>query len=247
MKKPRLSLRIALSLVVLFMAISAGAVHAPGSDIPQRHTLSVRQFSESSTAELEALTGKKLSWKDRLVLKILKKRLRKAIQENPALGDVPMDNRLFAPCSKITLHTGEVVEADILQITDTRVIYRRCGRPNAPEIDISKGDVASIEGPDGKIVFQDTGNEDYASGDNEYSEPETEKLAGWALACSIVGLFFFPLLIAGAIMGAISLGRMRRNPGKYKGKGMAQAALIIGIAFVALLIFVIAVFAVSFG
>lgn len=247
MKKPRLSLRIALSLVVLFMAISAGAVHAPGSDIPQRHTLSIRQFSESSNAELETLLGKKLSWKDRIVLKILKKKLRKAIQENPAFGEVPMGNHLLAPCSKIKLHTGEIIEADIIQITATRVIYRRCGRPNAPEIDISKGDVARIEGPDGKIVFQDDGQDDPLYQDNDYAPRKTEKMAVWAFVCSLSGLLFFPLFIVGAILGAISLGRIRRNPGRYKGKGLALAALIIGIAFVALLIMVIAIFAASFG
>ncbi|MFM9946500.1 MAG: DUF4190 domain-containing protein [Saprospiraceae bacterium] len=207
----------------------------------------MRQFSESSNAELEALLGKKLSWKDRIVLKILKKKLRKAIQENPAFGEVPMGNHLLAPCSKIKLHTGEVIEADILEISANRVVYRRCGRPNSPEIDISKGDVARIENSDGKIVFQDNGQADYLQDEVRYEEPQTEKMAAWALTCSLLGLLFFPLFIVGAILGAISLGRFRRNPGRYKGKGMAVAALIIGCVVVALLIMVIAIFATGFG
>lgn len=251
MNQPILPFKFVLSLALLLLSVAAIAVNVPqsrpesGKMMPPN--LSMRQFSESSNAELESLLGKKLSWKDRIVLKILKKKLRRAIQENPAFGEVPMGNHLLAPCSKIKLHTGEIIEADILEITATRVVYRRCGRPNTPEIDISKGDVASIENSDGKIVFQDRGNEDYAYRDTGYSEPETEKLASWALICSIVGLFFFPLLIAGTIMGAISLGRIRRNPGKYKGKGMAQAAVIIGVAFVALLIFFIIIFAAAGG
>lgn len=253
MNQPILPFKFVLSLAILLLSVSAIAVNMPqtasesGKQI--RPTLSIRQFSESSNAEMEALTGKKLSWKDRIVLKILKKRLKKAVQENPELGELPMDDRLFAPCSKIKLHTGEVIEADILQITDTRVVYRRCGRPNAPEIDISKGDVASIESSDGKLIFQDVGQNDPLYRDTDYEQPESEKMAGWALVCSILGLLFFPLFIVGAILGAISLGRIRRNPGRYrrKSKSMALAALIIGIAFVALLIFVIAIFAVSFG
>lgn len=250
MNQPIQPLKFVLSFVLLLLSVAAFAVNAPLIQIPckpQPPNLSIRQFSESSNAELETLLGKKLSWKDRIVLKILKKKLRKAIQENPAFGEVPMGNHLLAPCSKIKLHTGEIIEADIIQITATRVIYRRCGRPNAPEIDISKGDVARIEGPDGKIVFQDDGQDDPLYQDNDYAPRKTEKMAVWAFVCSLSGLLFFPLFIVGAILGAISLGRIRRNPGRYKGKGLALAALIIGIAFVALLIMVIAIFAASFG
>ncbi|MDZ4680403.1 MAG: DUF4190 domain-containing protein [Saprospiraceae bacterium] len=251
MNQPILPFKFALPLVLLLLSVAAMAVNAPqtasesGKQPPKN--LSMRQFSESSNAELEGLLGKKLSWKDRIVLKILKKKLRKAIQENPAFGEVPMGNHLLAPCSKITLHTGEIIEADVLQITATRVVYRRCGRPNTPEIDISKGDVVRIEGPDGELVFQDDGQDDPQYQNMGYERPETEEMAVWAFVCSLLGVVFFPLFIVGAVLGAISLGRIRRNPGKYKGKGLALAALIIGIAMVVLLIMVIAIFVTSFG
>lgn len=247
MKKTRLSLRAVLSLVVLLFAVAAGAVHPAVSEKKPPQNLSMRQFSESSNAELETLLGKKLSWKDRIVLKILKKKLRKAIQENPAFGEVPMGNHLLSPCSKIKLHSGEIIEADILQITDARVVYRRCGRPNSPEIDISKGDVASIENSDGKIVFQDSGNEDYAYRDTGYSEPETDKTAVWALVCAITGIFFFPVMIVGVILGLQSLKKIRRNPGRYKGEGLATAAVVIGCVYGALILLAIALLVAAFS
>jgi len=250
MNKIRLSLRTALLLCSLLFAIKTGAVQTPVSKEPQRPNLSIRQFSESSNDELEAIFGKNLSWKERIVFKILKKKLRKAIRENPEFGELPMDSRIFAPCSKIKLHNGDEIEADIIQISATRIVYRRCGRPNAPEIDIPKSDVARIEGPDGKTVFQDTGEADYAYSEPEYSEPETDKTAVWALVCSIVGVFFFPLMIVGVVLGTQSLKKIRRNPGRYKGEGMAIAAIVIGCVYAALillaLVILIAAFA-SFG
>jgi len=252
MNLPILPLKFALPFLLVLLPGAAFAVNAPQMIMPESGkqmppNLSIRQFSESSNAELETLLGKKLSWKDRIVLKILKKKLRKAIRENPAFGAVPMGSHLLAPCSKIKMHTGEIIEAEVIEITATRVVYRRCGRPNSPEIDISKREVASIEGPNGKIVFQDNGQDDPRYREGDYERRETEKMAVWAFVCSMSGILFFPLFIVGAILGAISLGRIRRNPGRYKGKGLALAALIIGIVMVALVIMVIAIFVTSFG
>lgn len=253
MHQPTLPFKFVLPFILLLLSAAAMAVNSPHRVPESRHTppnLSIRQFAESSGSELEALLGKKLSWKERLVFKILKKKFRKAIQENPALGDIPMDNRLFAPCSKIKLHTGEVIEADIVQITSTRVVYRKCGRPNAPEIDIPKSDVSRIEGPDGALLFKDTGRkkvDDNNDADDYYGEPKTEKNATLALIFAICGVFFFPFMIVGLILGFKSLRKIRQYPERYKGEGLAIAAITIGFVYIALVVLALALLIASFG
>jgi len=48
---------------------------------------------------------------------------------------------------------------------------------------------------------------------------------------SLVGLFIFgiPLGLMAVIFGAVSLGKIKKHPGKYKGKGLAIASFVIGI------------------
>jgi hypothetical protein len=40
--------------------------------------------------------------------------------------------------------------------------------------------------------------------------------------------------ISGIVFGAISLGKIKKNPDKYKGKGLATAGLVTGIIITAL-------------
>lgn len=58
-----------------------------------------------------------------------------------------------------------------------------------------------------------------------------EPTGTWGFVLGIIGLFILglPLGIAALILGAVSLGKHGNNPGKYKGQGLAIAALILGI------------------
>jgi hypothetical protein len=48
--------------------------------------------------------------------------------------------------------------------------------------------------------------------------------------------------IVGIVLGGISILRMKRDPDKYRGKGMAWAGMICGIVVVGLFIILIALF-----
>ena len=75
--------------------------------------------------------------------------------------------------------------------------------------------------------------------------PSTSGLAIASLACSIAGVFLFPIILSvlGIVFGHISLNRIKRSDGLLKGRGLAIAGLIIGYAglviCVALIILVI--------
>lgn len=62
---------------------------------------------------------------------------------------------------------------------------------------------------------------------------ETQKeTSAWAI-CAIITVFFLPIL--GIIFGIVALTKLKNNPNQ-KGKGLAIAAIIIGSAFIIILI-----------
>jgi len=62
-------------------------------------------------------------------------------------------------------------------------------------------------------------------------EPKTNGMALTGFICSLVGLFLFGFILGvlAIIFSAIGLGKIKKDPTKWKGKGMAIAGLIIGI------------------
>jgi Domain of unknown function (DUF4190) len=60
--------------------------------------------------------------------------------------------------------------------------------------------------------------------------PKTDGLAIAGFVMAIVGLLFFGIVLgpAGLILGIVSFRRINREPGRYKGRGLAIAAMIIG-------------------
>jgi succinate dehydrogenase hydrophobic anchor subunit len=53
---------------------------------------------------------------------------------------------------------------------------------------------------------------------------------------AVVNILFYLALIAGTVFGAIGLSVHKRNPGKYRGKGKALAAIIIPSALLLLMV-----------
>lgn len=77
------------------------------------------------------------------------------------------------------------------------------------------------------------------------SPPDDRRANGLAITgfvCSLVGLFVFGIVLGllGIIFGAIGLGRAVRDPGTWKGKGMAIASLVIGVVDVVVAIVLLA-------
>ncbi|UCD79008.1 MAG: DUF4190 domain-containing protein [Desulfobacterales bacterium] len=56
-----------------------------------------------------------------------------------------------------------------------------------------------------------------------------------ALILTCIGIFIFPLLIIGIILGHVALSKQKLDP-DLGGKGLAKAALIIGYCYIAIII-----------
>lgn len=65
----------------------------------------------------------------------------------------------------------------------------------------------------------------------ESPDPKPDKLAKTSMILGIIGLFIFGIILGllALIFGAVSLGRISKNPDLYSGKGQAIAGLILGI------------------
>lgn len=74
---------------------------------------------------------------------------------------------------------------------------------------------------------------------------DSQKTNGMAIAgfvCSLVGLFLFGIVLGllGIIFGAIGLGKISKDSSRWKGKGMAIAALVVGVVDVVVAIVLLA-------
>lgn len=87
---------------------------------------------------------------------------------------------------------------------------------------------------------KDATTDDYVQGENaesqDKSEPKFFMLTAFGLGTTGLGLllgllnpfFGFVICSGGAIMGLISLSKIKKNPELYRGKGLARAAVISG-------------------
>ena len=152
----------------------------------------------------------------------LSKRL-KASKEKPDFGGQQ------EACDTIVSTMGDVIIGKVTYVSEIEIRYKRCGVFNSPAYSIRRSNISVIKYANGtKDKFTASGPVDY-----RYSteEVKTEGLGLAGFIVSLAGLFVLglPFGILAIIFGSISLGRINRSPGKYKGRGLALAGLIIGI------------------
>lgn len=169
------------------------------------------------------------------------------------------DHRKSVPpgCDQIVLRNGDVVDAKIKEVGVNEIRYKKCDRQDGPDYTISKRDVLSIKYSNGEVERFNTastqsnnnsssGNRrSYDSPTNRQNDgPRTDPFAIVSLATgavALVGGYGGLLLVAAAIVfGAISLTRIKREPDRFKGRGLALAGLIAGVVVGGLIILVLA-------
>jgi hypothetical protein len=136
-------------------------------------------------------------------------------------------------CSQIIMKNGDIIQANIIQITTNDIKYRRCGKPNDPEINISKKEVLFVKASDGATIYKN---------DSRIDEASSQKTNGFAIAGFIFGLLGF-LTGFGAILGlvfsAIGLSRIKKNPKRFRGRGLAIAGLVLSIIVIGIVLLIL--------
>lgn len=149
-------------------------------------------------------------------------------------------------CDQIVLRNGDVVDAKVKEVGVSEIRYKKCDRQDGPDYTISKRDVLSIKYSNGEVERFNTsstqsnnssssGNrQSYDSPTNRQNDgPRTDPFAIVALATGALAILTsygaFLLFAAAIVFGALSLSRIRKEPGRFKGKGLAIAGMVAGL------------------
>lgn len=149
-------------------------------------------------------------------------------------------------CDQIVLRNGDVVEAKVKEVGVNEVRYKKCDRQDGPDYTISKRDILSIKYSNGEVErFNATGTapnsssggnrpQSYNSPTNPQGDgPRTDPFAIVAISAGglaiLTGLGAFLLGAGAVVFGALSLSRIRKEPGRFKGRGLAVAGMVAGI------------------
>jgi hypothetical protein len=156
-------------------------------------------------------------------------------------------------CDKIIFKDGTEVKARILEISPTKIKYKRCDLPNGPDYVVesslvstliySNGTVETIKRPDIKQDLQKGLNTAY-TGKPVANDKATASLITGILML-IIGLGIIPI-----VLGNMALSEIDAQPGRYNNRNMAVIGKTLGwvkLIIVGLYILaVIAVFALYF-
>jgi len=149
-------------------------------------------------------------------------------------------------CDTIMLKSGKNLVGKVEEIGLTEIKYRNCNNLSGPIISIAKSSASAILFSNGSheifTVDDPALQSNNASNTGNTDERQVEGFGIAGLAAGVVGLFIatIPLGAVAIVFGAISLSRIKKNPKKYKGKGLAIASLILGLVLVVAMIILLA-------
>jgi hypothetical protein len=181
-----------------------------------------------NNSEIEMLTGKRLTLREKAGLYFLRRQAGKngsGKLQNPAGSE--------DKCFTMYLKNGDVLEVKLIQITPDEIKYKRCNKPDDPEIVIAKSDVFSLKDSNGEAIYSSK-DESWKNG-KPVADGATDKLALASgitgIAALTFGLLFWPLGlaagIAAGIMGIMSMRRFNTNR-KLRGEGWAIVGITAG-------------------
>jgi Domain of unknown function (DUF4190) len=129
-------------------------------------------------------------------------------------------------CAQIVLQNGDVISADITQITENTILYKPCGNKTAEAIRLEKSKILKVKAPNGDVIFNGQNQKSAATGGTT-----TNGMAIAGFVCSIV---LGPLF--GLIFSIIGLSQIKKSPEKYTGEGFAIAGIAISVLFLLILL-----------
>ena len=147
-----------------------------------------------------------------------------------------MKSNLLVTADKTTpeielTNSNELVNKKILFVEELPKSYEKKSATIQLVIDIKQGfkDLRKLPSPSNEAVHR----------------KRTEGFAIAGFVAGVVGWFMTPevallMVVLAIVFGFISLSNIHNNPGEYKGKGLAIAALVLGLVGAALVLFAMA-------
>lgn len=157
------------------------------------------------------------------------KALRKQLQTNDS-------------CDIIVFRNGDEVSAKVLEISPEAVKYKKCKSPEGPQYVAKKSDIRMIRFANGtEDKFENNSYDPYSKYYEKRSNypRETPQSAIASLTLGITGFIFFLGSIPAIILGIVSIKKIKKEPEKYTGEGLAWTGIGLGIAKLLLLVLII--------
>lgn len=229
--------KIVLSLTLLFIASCFL--------IPLQAVNPAKYSSEISTQKISeqpnSLASEDLSWKEKLALKLLDRKIKKARKKWSKAERFPSNSIQENRCYTMVLKNGEERKILLIGVSETEVVFKPCENPEAPEITIPIEEVGQIKDQYNNLMYEAS---DYTPPAPPETQPKMERFALAAIISAAIGL---GLLRTGIIIGLVFLGlalllslisfaRFINHPDKFWGRGFSLVAAIIAIIFLALIL-----------
>ncbi len=203
--------------------------------------------SAITQATFEEYLGRKLTFSEKVVFKIFNKKIKKIARSKKYQRQTKVND-----CAKIVLKTGEVLEVDLIEVSATKVKYKRCDKTDDPEFTVDKKDIFSIQDAAGEVLYTNNNprEENSINDKEETARPRVgnekdKQTQGMAPASFIIGILSILLItsaspfallfgVIATILGVISKNKIKKNPKRFKGKKLASAGFVMGIITCAL-------------
>jgi hypothetical protein len=141
-------------------------------------------------------------------------------------------------CDIIILKTGREILAKVLEIGNAEVKYKMCDNLDGPTFTMVKAEIFMIKYPNGTstVINEGTPSEVKKAADStgiSYSgERHIPGIIIWGFVFSVLG-WFVPyvgsiVMLIGMLFCSAGLKKIKNNPEKYKGKGLAITGYVIG-------------------
>jgi len=127
-------------------------------------------------------------------------------------------------CDNIILANGEEIQANVMEVGNEEIRYKKCNIPDSPIYVLKRSEVFMIK-------YQNGTKDIITPASKESKNTKTEGFGLVSFIVGVIGLLIagLPLGILALIFGAISLSRFKKDTGKYKGKGFAITGIILGL------------------
>jgi hypothetical protein len=143
-------------------------------------------------------------------------------------------------CDTIVSVMGDVIIGKVTEVSDTEIKYKRCGISNGPTFTIRRSNISLIKYANGTRDFFTAPVPVDIRYSNHESPIEGLGLAGFILGLGGLFVLGIPFGLLALIFGAISLSRINREPGRYRGRGFAIASIVLGIVdIISILLYVL--------
>jgi hypothetical protein len=150
---------------------------------------------------------------------------------NPEKKDVIIEAEA---CDMIIMKSGEEISSKVREINENDIKYSKCDNPQGVMYTISKKEVLMIKYANGsKDVF----NESEANKTEKKSELNSDLPIHPLAIVGFVLAFLFPFI--GAILCAVAVKQIDKNPTKYRGRKLALAGSVIALILSIIILVVI--------